>query len=717
MNIYPIQTSFTSGILSPRFWSRSDLPQYRAGLKDSDNMIVTRHGPMQSRHGTTFLESLGNNYARPFPFQLIPNNVTGEAFSAVAVEDGRLIVNGANGTLFQDDLNNTSFNVGLTNWTRIYTNGKSSVSWSSGAALLTPEKVFNGEPAGISQLVAIPVGTENEDRLISFTSSMVDAFAPSSMVISIGTTAGANDIFEQEFKVDNAEITYNPNGATSYWITFSCFNEVNVGSVPPGTNVYGTRSLTSVTSSRTGSGAVEFSHPWDSDDIRSMQTEMSPNEFSMYFLCQDKEPQKLSYDIGTDTWSFSAVAFNGKPTSWITGNYPTTLTFFQGRSWWAGVQSEPQTFWGSKSNDESTIENELEDLTTGTEANDGLEFSLSKAGRIRWMEGGGNLVIGTNAGEFLINGSQGLITPDDIFVAQQSAEGGEGVNSIQVGSMIMFISGDGRKLLAIRYQEDQNQWRANEISFTAENLTLNKKIISIAYARNPESIIWCLLDDGTLIGCTYDPYTETMGWHKHSIANVLGISVSEKSGFSILSLTVQRLIEGQPVTYVEELGADYIDSYTILETTSNNISVPHLAGQEVVVKINDAQHPNITLDSNGDGVLNYFEDRAIIGLEMPISITTLEPDYGSQAGTSMGYNKRFNEITARIYQSAVPLINGRREKIRYPETPMGYRQPDLTGDVTVNNLGYNDGSIKVTQSLPYKLTITGLFGKMAQNTL
>ncbi|MCP4833076.1 MAG: hypothetical protein GY886_12765, partial [Gammaproteobacteria bacterium] len=307
---------------------------------------------------------------------------------------------------------NTSFNVGLTNWWRIYTSGKSSVNWSSGAALLTPEKKqTGGEAAGVSQLVAIPVGTENEDRLISFTSFMSSGSAPSDMIISIGTTAGGNDIFEQEFKVDNAEITYNPNGATSYWITFSCVNNVALGAVPPQAllTVLGTRSLTSVTSSRTGSGAVEFSHPWDGDDIRSMQTEMSPNEFSMYFLCQDKEPQKLSYDIDTDTWAFSAVAFNGKPTSWITGNYPTTLTFFQGRSWWAGVQSEPQTFWGSKSNDESTVENELEDLTTGTEANDGLEFSLSKAGRIRWMEGGGNLVIGTNAGEFLINGSQGLI--------------------------------------------------------------------------------------------------------------------------------------------------------------------------------------------------------------------------------------------------------------------------------------------------------------------
>jgi hypothetical protein len=448
-----------------------------------------------------------------------------------------------------------------------------------------------------------------------------------------------------------------------------------------------------------------------------MQTEMAPNEFSMYFLCQDKAPQKLNYDLDTDTWSFGPVAFVDAPTDWVTGNYPTTLTFFQGRSWWAGVQSKPQTFWGSKSNDESTIENELETLTTGSEANDGLEFSLSKAGRIRWIEGGNNLVIGTNAGEFIANGSQGIITPDDIFVAQQSAEGGEAVNTILVGSMVMFVSGDGRKLLAIRYQEDQNQWRANEISFTAENLTLNKKIINIAYARNPESIVWCLLDDGTLIGCTYDPYTDTMGWHKHSIANVLGISVSEKSGFSILSMTVQRVINGQAVTYVEELGFDYMDSYTTVETNSDNISIPHLAGQEVIVKINDAQHPNITLDSNGDGVLDYFEDRAVIGLEMPISITTLETDLGSQAGSSMGFKKRYSEITARIYQSAVPLINGKREKVRFPSTPMGYRQPDLTGDVTVNSLGYDEGSITISQSLPYKLTITGLFGKMTQNKL
>jgi hypothetical protein len=83
----------------------------------------------------------------------------------------------------------------------------------------------------------------------------------------------------------------------------------------------------------------------------------------------------------------------------------------------------------------------------------------------------------------------------------------------------------------------------------------------------------------------------------------------------------------------------------------------------------------------------------------------------------MGFDKRFNEITARIYDSAVPLINGQRTPVRFPASPMDYREPNITGDVTVTNLGFGDGSVTVSQSLPYKLILTGLFGKMTQNKL
>jgi hypothetical protein len=446
-----------------------------------------------------------------------------------------------------------------------------------------------------------------------------------------------------------------------------------------------------------------------------MHVEMAPNDFAMYFVCQNVTPKKLVFNLGSNSWSFVDVAFTAKPSSWATGNYPTTLTFFQGRSWWGGIESEPQTFWGSKSNDKATAGNDLENLTLGVNDDDAMEFSISRSGRIRWMEGAKNLVIGTTSGEFLVNGSQGIITPSDVFVEQQSSDGGEAVNSIKIGSMVMFISGDGRRLLATRYYEDQNQWRAQEISFTAENLTVGKKITQIAYSKNPESIIWCLLDDGSLVGCTYDPTSELIGWHKHSIGSIQGIAVTEKAGFSILALTVQRVIDGSPVVYLEELGLDYMDSYTSLNADSLNISVPHLAGETVIVKIDDAQHPDITLDANGDGTLLYTGDTAVIGLSMPISVTTLEPDMGSKAGTSMGFSKRWNEITVRVYDSAIPLINGQRSSVRNPSTPMNYRENTLTGDITVSNLGHNDGSINITQSLPYRLTLTGIFGKMSQN--
>ena len=120
---------------------------------------------------------------------------------------------------------------------------------------------------------------------------------------------------------------------------------------------------------------------------------------------------------------------------------------------------------------------------------------------------------------------------------------------------------------------------------------------------------------------------------------------------------------------------------------------------------------------NGDGVLDYFEDTAVVGVEMPISITTLEPDFGSNAGTSMGFNKRWSSITTRFYDSAMPVINGQRPPVRNPATPQGNREPNKTTDATVSNLGYNNGSITITQTLPYKLTLTGIFGKMEQNKL
>jgi hypothetical protein len=721
MKLYPLQSNFSFGILTPRMQSQSGRPEYRAGIADSLNVVPYRHGVIESRGGTRYRETMAGEYSRCFGFQLIPNSKTSEAYFATASDDGSIELVGLTGAVgVNQELLNPGFTNNIDNWTRIYTSGLSSVVWSPGVATLNPEKTINGAVAGVSQEITFDPGTESEDRTAKFSVAYQPDAVGATMYIKVGTTSGGNDIAEFSTLSTTGSLTFNPAGASSLWVTFEAKNQQFIGLPEPGgppPEYYGYVKLFDTEVNLNIDGDVAFSHPWSSSDIQNMQVEMSPNNNDLYFLTQNVAPYKLSYNIDTDTWSFASVSFTSLPSSWVAGNFPTTLGFFQGRSWWGGVESNPQTFWASKPNDESTVANELEDLTLGTTAADALEFNLSKSGRIRWIEGGANLMIGTTAGEFLINGQQGVITPSDIQVYQQSANGGDQVNARKIGDMILFVSSDGRKLLATRYYEDHNQWRAQEISFTAEHLTEGKRIIDIQYARNPESIIWCLLDDGSLIGCSYDPFYNTIGWHRHTSGFIQGIATVEKAGTSVLGMTVLRHINGSDVVHFEEMSSDYMDSYVIVEPDGLEVSVPHLAGETVTVKVGDAQHEDITLDSSGNGTLTYAGSPVVIGLDMPQMILTLEPDIGAPAGSSMGYSKSWNKITARIIASAYPTINGTRPKVRYPGSAQDYREPNKSIDISVSNLGYGSGSILIEQDLPYKLTLSALFGAFDQGTL
>ena len=95
--------------------------------------------------------------------------------------------------------------------------------------------------------------------------------------------------------------------------------------------------------------------------------------------------QKLVYDPVDDSYTFEQVAFTAPPADWTATNNPGTGTVFEGRLWLGGTPGSPQTFWGSKAGDH-------ENFTTGQNADDALEFTLSNVGSIQWMIGTKNLL-------------------------------------------------------------------------------------------------------------------------------------------------------------------------------------------------------------------------------------------------------------------------------------------------------------------------------------
>lgn len=101
MAVHQLQASFAKGELSPRLHARSDIEQWRLGLKECVNWFVMRQGGLRKRPGTRFVAEIKNSGqgARliPFVFSVEQAYVLefGETYARVFANGGR-VMNGAN---------------------------------------------------------------------------------------------------------------------------------------------------------------------------------------------------------------------------------------------------------------------------------------------------------------------------------------------------------------------------------------------------------------------------------------------------------------------------------------------------------------------------------------------------------------------------------------------------------------------------------------------
>lgn len=712
--LHPIQNKFTAGILSPRLHARSDVEAFNSGVEDSLNMIPLKHGPMTTRDGTVFVKETVGNFARIFPFQLTPDSEIGEGFNLVISDSGKAFVAGAAGLVGGTELiTNSSFGAGLNGWTTNKTGG-ASVNWAGGKVLLDG----GSNPADFAEISQQIFVSNNTIYRAEYISDIEDSETPRGVrQLRIGTAVGADDISNV---LESIEFDTLLN--SSVWITVRAYGIAPLGepsNKPPfdfTEPVISLLKVNNVSAKNTNDAEIEFNHPYTATDIRNIQAEMAPSEDVLYVCSGTKPVHKLTYDSDSDVWAFVQVAFASTPSSWADGSYPSTMTFFQGRSWWGGVRDKAETFWGSKSD-------EYEDLTLGVNDDDAMEHTIARRGRIRWMKGIRNLVIGTAHNEFIVTSESNVITPSDVGADMQSANGSANVQSVALGNSVMYVSSDGRKVFVSTFKWTEDAWFSQDTTFNAEHLTKGNRILDLAYAKNPENVIWMVSENGQLLACTYEPSTGQVGWHKHETKGfVLDASVIEKSGESIVSIVVIRKINGVDTLIIENMSSSVVLDSAVLITNSEPsdviVGVTSLAGNAVTPIVDGAIHPDITLDLNGDGTLQYEGTSVQIGHSYIQRMLTMPTDVGSESGSGMSFSKRWNKIILRLLSSAMPLINGVRPPDRTPKTPMNTREPSVTKDIDVTNLGHSDrGQVLIVQDKPLKMTVVGRFGDMGQNSL
>lgn len=450
----------------------------------------------------------------------------------------------------------------------------------------------------------------------------------------------------------------------------------------------------------------------------------------------------------------------GATTRWRLGawssttGYPQTAEFFEQRLYAAATTDQPQTLWASQTSD---FENMNPDNTTGTvEADDALDFTLeaNDVNAIQWMSAGEDtLVIGTRGGEWTPDSTGAVITPLDITVRRQTKHGSARVQPVRVGSVVLFVQRAARRIREFGLDEFGIKFKAPDMTRLAQHITLGG-IVEMAYAEEPESLVWAVRGDGQLLSMTYRREEDVVGWARHviggsfsggqavveSVAVIPGANgggqVQDSSSRDEVWLIVKRTINGVQRRYVEfmerdfETGDDQVDAYFADSMitydgvpTTTITGLGHLQGQTVKIWADGAiQFPKvvtasaITLDNQASVVQ--------IGLGQPRVAKTLKIAVGNPAGTPLGKTKRIYGLTFAVLNSHTlkfgPDDNTLSEQdFRVVLDPMDAGAPLFTGERFVHFPGdyAQDARILLESDDPAPFTLLAIAPEIQVNPL
>lgn len=695
------QTNFSAGQLSPRLHGQPDLKGYQSGVAEMYNFYPLAHGPFRRRNGWHYVTDIPGTFGVLKPMQVS----TYESYMLAISNDGYLYLNNEGGPVHGDDLlTNGDFNDGWTAWTDT-SNSPGVAVIADGLLTLQPgSHPSNDYHASVLQTVSIINPTENHHlHWISPDTEVGNRFR-----IMIGTTPGGYDIVDEDHTDAIGYTNFTPGaGNTTIYLTMYAYtNDPD--------RIFNLLFMHDTTSDT----HLKFAHPWTTDQqIREIQIAQPPGGHQVYFVQRDQPPQVLTL-VDPDVWSFGAISFSNAPAEWVSGNYPGTIAFFQGRLWLGGTYEEPEDLWASKSGVYTDF-----DQGTGL-ADEAMWIPMDRAGEIVWLVGGKDMVVGTTNSENIIVSDSAIVKPGDIAVKQQSYYGSKRTQPIQVGNKIIFITADSMKLRDMGFEWTKDSYTSRDLLWIAEDLGKGPFLLSGSWLQTPESLLIIQRSDSTILIGQYDDDLNTFGWSVNQgyAENVFDIKAILQDGLPTLFCLV-TMDEGDSVLRLlydpPGLGNVFMDYAKILtpedpETQVKQITgVTHLANKTVSIVVDGAVHPDRTLDGSGDDseeLQFYGNEYVYVGINYESTLTTLVPVTGLPEGMDRTNIKQFGRIFLDLQDSSIPKIKGDRPPLRHPATPMDTREPFHTGLIHVGDLGHDrDAAITIVQDLPLKTFVRGIY--------
>lgn len=337
--------------------------------------------------------------------------------------------------------------------------------------------------------------------------------------------------------------------------------------------------------------------------------------------------------------------------------FPRCGAFFQDRLYMAGSKKQPQTIWASKtgSYDQFGISEPIQD-------DDGINRTLvsRKMSEILAMVPLDVLIVLTSGTEYRISSSDGNVTPVNFDARPQSYYGAANVIPEVLADHVFFVQSTNREIRDLSYAWESDAYAASILSLLSRHLLNERKVIDLGWQLWPDSILWCICDDGVLLGCTYLKEQDVTGWHQHetqgkfeSLCCVGGDGQTDVY-FSVLRNGTRFIERLSPKMEGEAEDSFYVDCGLTYEgePVSGVSGLSHLDGMTVSVLADGNVEPEQTV-VNGQLKLSKVASasKITVGLSYSSELETLDVEVPNSSGAYQGTMKKVSSIKVRLLES------------------------------------------------------------------
>lgn len=759
-----VQRSFTAGEVSPAVRARADLAKYASGLALCENFFVRPQGGVYSRAGTRFVCELDDSTQRG---RLIPFQFNTDQTYVLVFEDNKMRVIKDAGLVLTDalDIYELVTPYGSEDLARLQFTQSADVmtithpdhppqdlgrladnDWFINPIDFSPQvetPTWSGDLTASISDIQVSAGP---DFTVEVTTSSPHGYSTNDRVTITGVV-GMTEVNGLTFVITITSATkftlddINGDGYTAYvsggtagrgFVSptgsgFGGFSK-SYGYVVTTVDQEGVESLPSVEAGLTvkslsTTGGVRLN--WDPvAGAAYYRIYKDPSRFTGIYgwIGDAKTSQFVDFNIAPITSDAPPADRNPFVGA---GSYPSSVAYYQQRKIFANTGGEPQTVFASQTG----VYNSMRSSSPARDG-DAITFTINskQVNQIRHLIELDSLVIFTSGGEYRVTeGQNEVLTPSTAGVRKQSNNGASWVAPVVINDTIIYVQEKGGRIRDIDYEFVDNKYKGNDRSILAEHLFENRSVEEMAYAAEPYGVLWVVMDDGQLLGFTYQKDHEVWAWHRHSTATNDGLSQFEsvasisEDGRDAVYFIVKRVVDGVTVRYVERMEkrvTDAPENVWCLDSALRYEGEPvtvlsgldHLEG-EAVAAVADGYVVDDLVVTGGSVTLPRAASKITVGLKFVAAIEMLDIDIATQGETLKGKSISISKVMIEFENSRGAWVGPKRDdgstglmnEIKPRRVEDGYGVLPLTTrkeEVTIEPGWSLGGGIRIEQRVP-----------------